>query len=129
MCCREKRIPDLPFVVSSADGSATKDYPVKIVYTSSETAPQVTITGVDTDVPFAGDTYAYYLDFASKNAANGKMTATLPEGATATVDGRSYTSGTVITLSPKQDFCRLTITAAGRLYRKELLFCYAVQRR
>ena len=108
--------------VSSADGSATKDYPVKIVYTSSETAPQVTITGVDTDVPFAGDTYAYYLDFASKNAANGKMTATLPEGATATVDGRSYTSGTVITLSPKQDFCRLTITAADGYTEKSYYF-------
>ena len=64
----------------------------------------------------------YYLDFTSKDAANGVMTVTLPEGSTATVDGKSYTSGTEVALSPKKDFCRLTIAAADGYTEKSYYF-------
>lgn len=117
-----KTDPGFTIRVTSADGSATTDYPVRIVYTSSETAPLVNISGVKTDVPFDGDVYAYYLDFANKDAANGVMTVTLPEGSAATMDGQSYTSGTEVMLSPKKDFCRLTITAADGYTEKSYYF-------
>ena len=117
-----KTDPGFTIRVTSADGSATTDYPVRIVYTSSETAPLVNISGVKTDVPFDGDVYAYYLDFANKDAANGVMTVTLPEGSAATIDGQSYTSGTEVMLSPKKDFCRLTITAADGYTEKSYYF-------
>ena len=97
--------------VIAPDGVTQKIYPVNLVYSSSTTTPDVTVTGPDLDAPFTGETYAYYLDYSSANVDAGTMTVTLPAGSRATVNGTAYTSGDVITLDPKEDFYRLTITA------------------
>ena len=97
--------------VIAPDGVTQKIYPVNLVYSSSTTTPDVTVTGPDLDAPFTGETYAYYLDYSSANVDAGTMTVTLPAGSRATVNGTAYTSGDMITLDPKEDFYRLTITA------------------
>lgn len=97
--------------VIAPDGVTQKIHTVKIVYASSTTTPDVTVTGPTLDTAFTGETYAYYLDYPSANADAGTMTVTLPAGSRATVNGMDYTSGDAITLDPKKDFYRLTITA------------------
>lgn len=108
---KEQENPGFTIRVVSADKSETRDYPVKIVYASSDTTPTVVLGGdVKLDVDFADDTYSYYLDYPSASAA-GTMTVTLPGATTATLNGSAYTSGTEISLDPTEDFYRLTITA------------------
>ena len=97
--------------VIAPDGTTQKIHVVNIVYASSTTTPEVTVTGAVLDTPFIGDTYAYYLDYASASANVGTMTVKLPDGSRATVNGTDYTFGDAITLDPKKDFYRLTITA------------------
>lgn len=109
---RDAEDPRFTIHVVSADGSATTDYPVKIVYASSSTAPVVTLSeNVELDTTFTGDTYSYYLDYPSAGTTGQTMSFQLPDGSTATVNGTAYTSGDVIALDPKEDFYRLTITA------------------
>ena len=109
---KEQESPGFTIRVVSADKSQTKDYPVKIVYASSSTDTSVTLCGnVNLDTQFASGTYSYYLDYQNANVTGATMTATLPAGATATVNGTAYTSGSKINLDPKEDFYRLTVTA------------------
>ena len=97
--------------VIAPNGTTQKIHVVNIAYASSTTTPEVTVTGAVLDTPFTGDTYAYYLDYASANTDVGTMTVKLPDSSRATVNGTDYTSGDAITLDPKKDFYRLTITA------------------
>lgn len=103
--------PSFTITVTAADGTTKQDYTVKVAYANSETAPEIAISGPTLDTAFDKDTYTYYLDYASAAAANGTMQITLPEGATATVNGAAYTAGATVTLDPKQDFYRVTVTA------------------
>ena len=104
--------PGFTIRVTAADGETTKDYPVKVVYASSTTTPELVIGGGATlDGTFDADTYSYYVDYTGASAENGTLTATLPAGSTATIDGQPYTSGATWTLDPTKDFYRLTITA------------------
>ena len=96
--------------VTAADGKTQKTYPAKIIFASSATEPEITVEGPKLDVEFDESTYAYYLQYANKTA--GKMTITLPDGASATVNGDHITNGDEITLDSTKDFYRLTITAA-----------------
>ena len=97
--------------VIAPNGVTQKVHAVKLVYSSSTTTPDVTVTGPTLDTAFTGETYAYYLDYPNANADAGTMTVTLPAGSRATVNGTDYTSGSEIKLDPKEDFYRLTITA------------------
>ena len=111
--------PSFTITVTAANG-ATKDYPVKVVYVSSETKSGITVTGVNLDIPYSSDTYTYYLNYANASATKGTMTITVPEGAKATVNGTAYTEP--ITLDPKEDFYRVTITAADGLNTSSYYF-------
>lgn len=109
---KEQENPGFTIRVVSADQSVTEDYPVKIVYASSSTDSAVTLNGnVTLDTTFAPDTYSYYLDYANANVTGAAMIVTIPDNASATVNGMAYTSGSEIKLDPKVDFYRLTITA------------------
>ena len=114
--------PSFTITVTAADGVTTKTYPVKVIYVSSDTKPGITVNGPTLDVPYSNDTYAYYLNYASASSASGTMTVTIPAGATATVNGKSVTSGEKITLDPKEDFYRVTITAADGLNTSSYYF-------
>ena len=109
---KEQENPGFTIRVVSADQSVTEDYPVKIVYASSSTDSAVTLNGnVTLDTTFAPGTYSYYLDYANANVTGAAMIVTIPDNASATVNGMAYTSGSEIKLDPKVDFYRLTITA------------------
>ena len=96
--------------VTAADGTTTKDYPVKVVY-SAGTDSEVTITGVKLDVEFDKDVQAYYLDFENASSSKGSLSVSMPKGATATINGEIYTEGSTFVLDPKQDYYLLKITA------------------
>ena len=109
---KKQENPGFTIRVVSADQSVTEDYPVKIVYASSSTDSAVTLNGnVTLDTTFAPGTYSYYLDYANANVTGAAMIVTIPDNASATVNGMAYTSGSEIKLDPKVDFYRLTITA------------------
>ena len=110
--------------VTAADGKTTKDYPVKVVYASSVTTPEITVTGrAKLDVDFDENTYTYYLDYYDHLATNGYLNVSLPAGATAAVnDGEPFTGVKTVTVDPKIDFYRLTITAADNLTVKSYYF-------
>ena len=103
--------PTFTITVTAADSTTKRDYTVKVAYANSSTDTEITVSGPTLDAAFNKDIYTYYLDYTSAAAANGTMQITLPEGATATVNGEPYTAGTVVTLDPKQDFYRVTVTA------------------
>lgn len=107
---KDKEDTSFTITVTAADGVTKKEYPAKILFASSATEPEITVEGPTLDAEFAEDTYTYYLNYASKAA--GKMSITLPDGAAATVNDKSVTSGETITIDPNEDFYRLTITAA-----------------
>lgn len=113
---------DPSFTITVTSGSETKDYTVKVKYASSETKPTIDIQGPTLDVPYNDSTYAYYLNYKNASSASGTMTVTIPAGATATVNGKSITSGEKITLDPKEDFYRVTITAADGLNTSNYYF-------
>ena len=100
--------------VTAADGTTQKSYPVKVVYASSATDPEITVTGgAKLDATFDKNTYTYYLDYHDRQSSNGYLNVQLPTGATATVnDGESFSGEKQITVNPQTDFYRLTITAA-----------------
>ena len=102
--------PSFNITVTAADGTTTKTYPVKVIYVSSDTKPGIEVKGPTLDVEYSDNTYAYYLEYTNASASKGTMTVTVPEGAKATVNGTAYTAP--ITLDPKEDFYRVTITAA-----------------
>ena len=110
--------------VTAADGTTKKDYPVKVVYASSVTKPEITVTGsAKLDVDFDENTYTYYLDYYDRLATNGYLNVSLPAGATAAVnDGEPFTGVKTVTVDPKIDFYRLTITAADNLTVKSYYF-------
>ena len=110
--------------VTAADGTTKKDYPVKVVYASSVTKPEITVTGsAKLDVDFDENTYTYYLDYYDRLATNGYLNVSLPAGATAAVnDGEPFTGVKTVTVDPKIDFYRLTITAADNLAVKSYYF-------
>ena len=103
--------PGFTIRVTSADGSKTTEYPVSVIYASSATNPEVSVTNVKLDIPFNANTYAYYLDYTSASAQNGTMVITLPAGSTATINGTNYTNGEKFELDPQKDFYCLTIKA------------------
>ena len=103
--------PGFTIRVTSADGSKTTEYPVSVIYASSATSPEVSVSNVKLDIPFNANTYAYYLDYTSASAQNGTMVITLPAGSTATINGTNYTNGEKFELDPKKDFYCLTIKA------------------
>ena len=100
--------------VTAADGTTTATYPVRVVYASSVTTPQITVSGsAKLDADFNENVYTYYLDYSDQQAANGDLSISLPTGAKATVNGGEAFTGTKnIKVDPKVDFYRLTITAA-----------------
>ena len=106
--------------VTAADGTTTKDYTVNVNYLSSETKPGIVVEGVKLDNAYNDNTYTYYLEFANASSASGTMTVTVPEGATATVNGTAYTAP--VKLDPKEDFYRVTITAADGLNTSSYYF-------
>ena len=110
--------------VTAADGKTSKDYSVKVVYASSVTTLEITVTGsAKLDVDFDENTYTYYLDYYDHLATNGYLNVSLPAGATATVnDGEAFSGVKTITVDPKIDFYRLTITAADNLTVKSYYF-------
>ncbi len=110
--------------VTAADGETQKTYPVKVVYASSVTKAEITVSGAaKLDVDFDENTYTYYLDYYDKLATAGFLKVALPAGATATVNGGEAFSGEkLINTSAKWDFFRLTITAADGMTEKTYYF-------
>ena len=100
--------------VTAADGKTTKEYPVNVIYASSVTTPQITVSGsAKLDADFNENIYTYYLDYSDQQATNGDLSISLPAGAKATVNsGEAFTGTKNIKVDPKVDFYRLTITAA-----------------
>ena len=114
---------DKSFTITvAAVNGTTKTYTVHVVYASSDINSEIQVTGPTLDNPYNSDIYTYYLDYTSASAPKGTMAITPPAGSTVTVNGAAYTAGTAIELDPKQDFYRLTITAADNVTEKSYYF-------
>ena len=110
--------------VTAANGTATKDYTVHVVYASSVTKPEISVSGdASLDIPFEENTYTYYLNYYDRLATKGYLNVSIPAGATATVNsGAAFTGEESITIDPKIDFYRLTITAADNMTETSYYF-------
>lgn len=89
--------------VTAADGKTTKEYPVNVIYASSVTTPQITVSGsAKLDADFNENIYTYYLDYSDQQATNGDLSISLPAGAKATVNsGEAFTGTKNIKVDPK----------------------------
>lgn len=108
------------FTITVTAGSETKDYTVKVKYASSETKPGITVENAGLDNEYSEEIYTYYLEFKNASAPKGKMTVIPPAGSTVTVNGTAYTAP--VTLDPKEDFYRVTVTAADGLNTSSYYF-------
>ncbi len=113
--CFGINIPQLPedgtftLRVTSADGTATKDYPVSVVFADSDAAiSELSITGAELDEPFDENTHSYYLSFNGETD-HAEIGFSLSGKQTVRLDGEAASGG--ITVDSSQPLHTLTVVA------------------
>lgn len=115
--------------VTAADGVTKKDYPVKVIFGSDVTKPEIRIVGSQKaeKIIFDEDTHSYYFDYFSQKDPPNYLNLSLPEGMTAVMsggpyaDGQSFVNGNQIAvmaaLIPSFNLYQLTLTDANQTAR------------
>ena len=106
--------------VTAADGTTSREYPVKVVFASNDiSTAQVAVSGAELDTEFSTGIKDYYLTFADRESA-ADITVTAPEGGGASVDGAAYTGP--VQVSADKDFHTVTIYAADGMTSETYYF-------
>ena len=115
--------------VTAADGVTKKDYPVKVIFGSDVTKPEIRIVGSQEaeKIIFDEDTHSYYFDYFNQKDPPNYLNLSLPEGMTAVMsggpyaDGQSFVNGNQIAvmaaLIPSFNLYQLTLTDANQTAR------------
>lgn len=96
--------------VTSADRTKTQDYPVRVVFADSTIELSAfSVSGASLDDAFDNSIHAYYITY-DNDTDNAAVEFTIPDGATATVDGVDNEGSAVF--SPQKHLHTLKITAS-----------------
>lgn len=125
----EARDKSFTITVTAADGKTTKTYPVKVIFGSDVTKPEIRIVGnpKTEKIIFDEDTHIYYFDYFNQKDPANYLNLSLPEGMTAVMsggpyaDGQSFVNGNQIAvmaaLIPSFNLYQLTLTDANQTAR------------
>ena len=115
--------------VTAADGKTTKTYPVKVIFGSDVTKPEIRIVGYPKaeKTVFDEDTHIYYFDYFNQKDPPNYLNLSLPEGMTAVMSGGPYAEGqsfvngnqiaVMAALIPSFNLYQLTLTDANQTAR------------
>ena len=125
----EARDKSFTITVTAADGKTTKTYPVKVIFGSDVTKPEIRIVGnpKTEKIIFDEDTHIYYFDYFNQKDPANYLNLSLPEGMTAVMSGGSYADGqsfvngnqiaVMVALIPSFNLYQLTLTDANQTAR------------